>query len=236
MYYIYCYTNKVTNRKYIGQTNNIDRRKREHLSCANNELSKSYNDLFHKKLREYGEENFIFSILEEINTQEEADAQEKYWIEQFRQWEFNLTNITSGGEGACNSAQWNNKVVSCFDVNGNYIETFNSIKSAAIKYNISHGHIISALKGKLILCKNLQWRYGDNIINIAPIIIYGNMTKHLKIAQYDLNDNPIKIFESVKHVSLQLNIKSVANIYQCINNKRKTAYGYKWKLYTEPIL
>ena len=62
------------------------------------------------------------------------------------------------------------------------------------------------------------------------------MTKHLKIAQYDLNDNPIKIFESVKHVSLQLNIKSVANIYQCINNKRKTAYGYKWKLYTEPIL
>ena len=26
------------------------------------------------------------------------------------------------------------------------------------------------------------------------------------------------------------------NIYQCINNKRKTANGYKWKLYTEPVL
>ena len=100
MYYIYCYTNKVTNRKYVGQTNNIDRRKREHLSCANNELSKSYNDLFHKKLREYGEENFIFSILEEINTQEEADAQEKYWIEQMQSLASqNGYNLTLGGQG-----------------------------------------------------------------------------------------------------------------------------------------
>ena len=37
-------------------------------------------------------------------------------------------------------------------------------------------------------------------------------------------------------VSLQLNIKSTANIYQCINKKRKTANGYKWKLYTDSVL
>ena len=66
MYYIYCYTNKITNRKYVGQTNNIERRKREHRSCALNEKNSSYNDLFHTKLRQYGEENFEFNIVEEI--------------------------------------------------------------------------------------------------------------------------------------------------------------------------
>ena len=26
MYYIYCYTNKINNHKYVGQTNNLKRR------------------------------------------------------------------------------------------------------------------------------------------------------------------------------------------------------------------
>ena len=29
MYYIYCYTNKLNNHKYVGQTNNYERRIRE---------------------------------------------------------------------------------------------------------------------------------------------------------------------------------------------------------------
>lgn len=45
MYYIYCDTNKKNNHKYIGQTNNYQRRIREHRSCAFNEKASSYNDL-----------------------------------------------------------------------------------------------------------------------------------------------------------------------------------------------
>ena len=44
MYYIYCYTNKLNNHKYVGQTNNYERRIREHRSCAFNEKGNSYND------------------------------------------------------------------------------------------------------------------------------------------------------------------------------------------------
>ena len=54
MYYIYCYTNKTNNHKYVGQTNNLKRRIREHRSSANNPNSPCYNDLFHSKIREYG--------------------------------------------------------------------------------------------------------------------------------------------------------------------------------------
>lgn len=51
MYYIYCYTNKINNYKYVGQTNNFKRRVREHRSSSFNEKSSSYNDLFHQKMR-----------------------------------------------------------------------------------------------------------------------------------------------------------------------------------------
>lgn len=121
-------------------------------------------------------------------------------------------------------------------MNGKYVKTFESIEKASKNYNISHGHLISALKGNLILSQGFQWRYGNNKNNITPIVVYGNRTKHLQIAQYDLDGNLVKIFRSIKDISLQLNIKSTANIYQCINNKRKTAYGYKWKLHTESVL
>ena len=81
MNYIYVYTNKINGHQYIGQTNNLERRKREHLSCSYNENSNSYNHLFHKKIREYGINNFDFDILEEIEGSiEEVNEAEKKWI------------------------------------------------------------------------------------------------------------------------------------------------------------
>lgn len=66
MNYIYCYTNKINQHKYVGQTNNLNRRIREHKSCSFNENSTSYNDLIHKKIREYGIDNFSIEVLETI--------------------------------------------------------------------------------------------------------------------------------------------------------------------------
>lgn len=84
MYYIYCYTNKINNHKYVGQTNNLKRRIREHRSSAFNQKSSSYNDLIHKKIREYGEENFEITVIEKLYTEdiEEVNQRERYWIEQ----------------------------------------------------------------------------------------------------------------------------------------------------------
>lgn len=84
MYYIYCYTNKINNHKYVGQTNNLNRRIREHHSCAFNEKSSSYNDLIHQKIRQYGENNFEITLLETIYTDDikEVNKREQYWIKE----------------------------------------------------------------------------------------------------------------------------------------------------------
>lgn len=86
MYYIYCYTNKINNHKYVGQTNNYKRRIREHRSCAFNEKASSYNDLIHKKIREYGEDNFEISVIEKLYTDdiEEVNQREIYWIDKLK--------------------------------------------------------------------------------------------------------------------------------------------------------
>ena len=83
MYYIYCYTNNINGHKYVGQTSYPARRKSEHKYAAFTPSSEEYNLLFHKKLRQYGEENFSFEILEEIETNDLnlVDSREIYWIE-----------------------------------------------------------------------------------------------------------------------------------------------------------
>lgn len=101
MYYIYCYKNKLNGHKYVGQTNNIERRKREHLSSALNEKSKDYNSLFHSKIRQYGIENFDFAILEELNTEDTVlvDERERYWIDFEQSFvKNNGYNLTTGGQ------------------------------------------------------------------------------------------------------------------------------------------
>lgn len=94
MHYIYCYTNLINQHKYVGQTNNLERRIREHRSSAFNPKSASYNDLIHKKIRQYGEENFSIKVLEKIYTTdiEEVNLREKYWIK-------TLNTFRGNGEG-----------------------------------------------------------------------------------------------------------------------------------------
>lgn len=101
MHYIYCYTNKLNQHKYVGQTNNLKRRIREHRSCALNEKASSYNDLIHKKIREYGEDNFEIDVLEQlfVDDIEIVNEREIYWIN--RKESFCETgkgyNLTKGG-------------------------------------------------------------------------------------------------------------------------------------------
>lgn len=77
MRYIYKFTNKINGKKYIGQTNNIQRRLREYKSISNNKNSSNYTDLFPTKMREYGFDNFDFCILEEVDTEEQEVIDER---------------------------------------------------------------------------------------------------------------------------------------------------------------
>lgn len=55
----------------------IEERHRLHLSGATHSNASDYNCLFHRKIREYGIENFELVILEETNDKSALDDLEK---------------------------------------------------------------------------------------------------------------------------------------------------------------
>ena len=101
--YIYKYTNKITGKSYIGQTNDLHKRFRGHKSEAFNPNAPGYNLPFHAAIRKYGIENFTYDVLEEIadgESQEYVDERERYFISYYQSLTTqNGYNLTTGGDG-----------------------------------------------------------------------------------------------------------------------------------------
>ena len=56
---VYCYTNKINNKKYIGITSrSLEEREQNHLYEAYNKNSLTYNVPFKRAIRKYGIESF----------------------------------------------------------------------------------------------------------------------------------------------------------------------------------
>lgn len=97
--YIYSFINKINGHRYIGKTNDVERRKREHKSIAyNSKIIDSENDCtWYKKIRQYGWDNFDFEILE-VATLENWAEKEKYWIAYYDTYHGIGYNETEGGD------------------------------------------------------------------------------------------------------------------------------------------
>lgn len=108
MNYIYGYQNKITGKWYVGQTSKtIEERHRLHLSSAYNEKNKDYNCLFHKKIREYGIENFDLILLEEVPNKALLDEREIHWIKEKHSFvKDNGYNLTTGGQKRKNNENY----------------------------------------------------------------------------------------------------------------------------------
>lgn len=74
---IYKITNKITNNFYIGSSKDIKARWRKHIRNSSNPNSKEYEYPICRAIRKYGKENFLFEVLEEVNTDDPAILIEK---------------------------------------------------------------------------------------------------------------------------------------------------------------
>ena len=97
--YIYSFINKLNGHRYIGKTNNVERRRREHKSMAfNPKVIETHDCLWYKKIRQYGWDGFDFEILDVAN-EDNWKEKEKYWISYYNTFNGVGYNTTPGGDG-----------------------------------------------------------------------------------------------------------------------------------------
>lgn len=113
------------------------------------------------------------------------------------------------------------KQCSQYTLDGTYIATYESAFEAEKVTGIKSGSIDNCCKGKKLSCGGYQWKYGDSTDNINPI---RDSKRKVKVAQYDENNNLIKIYSSCREAARENNLSHQV-INQCINGIRKTSYG-----------
>ena len=243
---IYCYTNKINNKKYIGQTSNkLSNRHKQHIRESKNENRKSYNLPFHKAIRKYGIENFDLKILHFAESQEELDYFEYFFIRYYNSFvKQNGYNVADGGKGG-------NKF------KGKTEEEMKKIFNDEYKQKQSEAHMWQkgennpmygkkhSEQTKKRMSENHKGYEGKRHTEEAKKKIgeskkskknhnYNKFGKDnpcsKKVCQYDKENNLIKIWNSIKEASVELNIDS-SHITKCCKGKKyyKTAGGFIWK-------
>lgn len=224
---IYKYTSP-SGKCYIGQTTDENRRKRQHEHNAFNTECKQYNSKFYTAIRKYGWDSFQYEVLYTIfkETLEETidilNDREIYYIGQYDSFK-NGYNMTIGGRqlrgsdhpsyGTHLSEEHKIKLkasvikqVSQYDIDGNYIATYDSAANAQLATGCDSSQIIAVCRGKSYTSKNYQWRYGDSKENIGKPDIpkhkggtgrTGKLNgKSKQVFQYTLQGELVNIWES----------------------------------------
>jgi group I intron endonuclease len=93
-YSVYCFTNSINNKKYIGITSDIKRRFKQHKGIRSRAV------VFCLAIKKYGFENFKFEILKENLTLEDAKLFEIQFIQELNSMVPNGYNRTKGGDSS----------------------------------------------------------------------------------------------------------------------------------------
>lgn len=93
--YVYKITNLINNKKYIGITNNIEKRWGNEKSYPSNPLKRQ---VIQEAIHKYGKENFSFEILHRNLSVEQAIKLEEQYIKDFNSLVPNGYNVDCGGK------------------------------------------------------------------------------------------------------------------------------------------
>lgn len=205
MNYIYGYKNKINNKWYIGQTSMpIEERHRLHISGATHKKASDYNCLFHKKIREYGIDNFELEILEEVPNKSDLDEREQYWIEKKNSFVKNGNgyNLTTGGQYRKDNENYVDiraKFQTQEEINQIIKEIKNldnSLVGLAEKYQVSLSLICLINSGKKYHQDNekyplraLKTKISDNIVKEIIILLKENYTNKEIADLFQIDDN-----------------------------------------------
>lgn len=168
---IYQIKNIINSKVYIGSSNNIKIRWQKHKALLRH--GKHQNSHLQAAWNKYGEDNFIFSIIELCNIDSLLNR-EQYFINTINP-EYNQTLIAGKVEMtadrrkklSCSITQAYRegkikraiKTIYQYDLNGNYIKEYNSLGEASSTLNIPISNLSCAVNNKCNIAGGYVWRF-----------------------------------------------------------------------------
>lgn len=205
---IYKYTSP-SNKVYIGQTINEEKRKREHKDYS---YSNRDNMPFHAAIRKYGFESFLYEVVYEgfFNTTEEStkklNEMEQYFIKKYDSYNTGY-NATKGGDSV-RGYKWTEKA------RENHSKRVYKPHTEETKRSISE-----TLTGK---------KQSQETKDKRSQTLY-DMNKGKEILQYSMDGSFIAEYPSAKRAAEILGFSTYANIHSVCKGDRKSAFGFIWK-------
>lgn len=244
---IYCITNTVTGKRYVGQTcTGVRNRWNKHAWLA---LTKNVNTRFYESIRKHGKSAFKTSVLQSCDSLEEANQAEKRWVAELMTTNQSFGyNMTEGGDqqqaGWIMGAEAREKIaaskrgkpltartVKTDEAHQPIVEAFkrlNARELVAQELGVSRGHVTKVL---------LRWkRLHDPDLKVGPEH-HGNAVGQALIRRADIANS--KIFEmfdsghsrgeiaheldvSYGHVKMVINRRKRRNFYPPIQPKQSS--------------
>lgn len=222
--YIYIVTNIEGNPDviYVGKTTEPKSREYKHKKRYGNSVSFNVIDELHSLSSKYWK------------------PVECFWIQHFKDCGYKLMNKNNGGGGSdvksiesVKSMIKNlSKPINQYDLKGNFIKEWSSIKEAKTSTSCD---ISSCLRGLNKTAGDYIWKYKKDI---TPNFEFNkSSSKGNKVFQFDKNGFFIKEWNSTQEAEREYNQKySRDNIGSCCRKKQKSAYGYIWSYESKPEL
>jgi hypothetical protein len=111
------------------------------------------------------------------------------------------------------------KRIEQYDLKGNYINTWDTVKSASEYYNTNPKSIRRVCTGERKSCCNFIWQYTDRI----------ESKKNKSVAQYDINGSLIKEWGNLREAATFYDV-TFQSIERSISGKYKTCCGFVWSI------
>ena len=210
---IYCIENLINNKKYIGQSVDIDNRWRHHKTELNS--GTHFNDYLQKSWNKYGESNFFFYILELCDASQ-LDCREVYYIDLYNTLRRDKGyNLTSGGtDNKIYSDETRRKISSA--LKGHEVS-----EESRTKISINHADVSGSNNGMYGRKHSEEAKQRVSQANKGKISARRN---HYNVYCIELE----RSFEDAATAGRILNLDSGA-ILKCCRGERKTCGNYHWK-------
>lgn len=223
---VYCFTNIVNNKQYIGATNNLKRRYQEHISPKR----QNKNFAIYKAFKKYGIENFKFEILEIIENENIIFEREIFWIDKLKP----KYNHNKGGLGNVGfSLDESIKAILRKKGKQQWEDKTPEEKEYIIKNNLTgpkNGYVMTEEQKQRLRIVNLGKKWTESqrikISNAQKNSMKGNKNGNKQVSSIK-NGVIIKTYESAVEASKDFNIHPSC-ITCVLKGRRKHAGGFEW--------